>query len=65
MPICAAGRLRDFVSAVMILNGAEVVEVTCTVGLEVVVFCGYWRVGIDKLCYMGSGGIVWLLECVD
>ena len=65
MSICASGRLRDVISAVMVLNGTEVVEVTCTVGWEVLVLCGYWNVWIDKLCYMGSGGIVWLLECVD
>jgi hypothetical protein len=31
----------------------------------VVVLCGYWNVWIDRLCYMGLGGIVWLLECVE
>ena len=32
---------------------------------EVVVLCGYWNVWIDKLSYMGSAGIVRLLECVN
>jgi hypothetical protein len=32
---------------------------------EVLVLCGYWNVRIDILSYMGSAGIVWLLECAN
>jgi ribulose-5-phosphate 4-epimerase/fuculose-1-phosphate aldolase len=34
---------------VMVPNGPEGVEVTCTVGWEVLVLCGCWNVGIDRL----------------
>ena len=65
MPICATGPLRDVISVVMVPNGTEVVEVACTVGWEVLVLFGCWNVWIDRLSYMGSAGIVWLLECVN
>jgi hypothetical protein len=32
---------------------------------EVLVWCGYLIVGIGRLSYMGSVGIVWLLEGVN
>ena len=75
MPICATGRLRDVISAVMVPNGTEVMEVACSVGWEVLVLCGCWNVWIDKLCWycvaVGMCGlikcvvIVWVLECVN
>jgi glucan phosphoethanolaminetransferase (alkaline phosphatase superfamily) len=40
VPICATGTLRDFISAVIVPNGTEDVEMTCTVGWEVLVLCG-------------------------
>ena len=75
MSICATGRLRDVISAVMVQNGTEVVEVACSLGWEVLVLCGSWNVWIDKQCWycvdvgmrglINCVGIVWLLECVD
>ena len=75
MPICDTGRLSDVISAVMVQNVTEVVEVACRVGWEVLVLCGCWNVLIDKLCWycvavrmcglIKCVGIVWLLECVD
>ena len=39
----------------------KLIGVTCPMGWAI----GYWNVGIDKMSYMGSAGIVWLLECVN
>jgi hypothetical protein len=59
---------------VMVPNGPEVVEVTCTVGWEVLVLCGCWNVGIVRmsaecivlvLCGCWNVGIVRMsAECI-
>ena len=36
--------LHDVIRTRVLPNGPEVVEVTCTVGWEVLLLCGYWNV---------------------